>query len=403
MFASVPGTVARAAPPSAAQSSAPASRGAEPSAEGKSKPKSEGKSKPKKERSKASPAKSQKKQGQQGATNLEKPSAQGPAPEKSAPGRTGTRSGETSKKAEKAEKRAASEADKSKPGKKTVAVRMGGSKRREETRSGKKASKPAPKPCLGTAVQIDRGGLEGERITLVTCAGKPRAEARRQLSVLARPWGTPHPGVLPAPEPQGRPTKGQQAKRGEEIAPGVRLVDPGLLVRIDALARRYPDRTISLVSGYRPRSRGSLHQTARALDLRIAGVPNHELVAACRTLTDTGCGYYPNSSFIHVDVRSPGTGVVSWIDASGPGETPRYVSAWPPPASETPASEPPASERRPRRSRPRRSRPCRSRPCRSRLPRRRLPRSPRRSRLPRRRPPRPRSRAPGRQTRRSQR
>jgi hypothetical protein len=83
------------------------------------------------------------------------------------------------------------------------------------------------------------------------------------------------------------------------------------------------------VSGYRPQSAGSLHQHARALDLRVVGVSNEELVAFCRTMADTGCGYYPNSSFVHVDVRSPGVGNAFWIDASGPTEPPRYVTQWP--------------------------------------------------------------------------
>ena len=108
---------------------------------------------------------------------------------------------------------------------------------------------------------------------------------------------------------------------------------------MDAIAHRFPGRPISLVSGYRPQSRGSLHQSARALDLRVAGVTNEELVAFCKTLPDTGCGYYPNSSFVHVDVRNPGTGGVTWIDASGPGETPHYVKQWPPPPE---ASDPSA-------------------------------------------------------------
>jgi hypothetical protein len=34
---------------------------------------------------------------------------------------------------------------------------------------------------------------------------------------------------------------------------------------------------------------------------------------------------------VHVDVRNPGTGSVTWIDASGPREAPRYVKQWPPP------------------------------------------------------------------------
>ncbi|WP_437322090.1 YcbK family protein [Sorangium sp. So ce385] len=211
-----------------------------------------------------------------------------------------------------------------------------------------------PKPCHGPVLSMDRSGIEPERLELVDCKGKPREEARRALSLLARPWGTPRPtldgerAAAPKAEAAGRKRRPAGDKRGAasgkasgasavhagEVAPGVRLLDPGLLTRIDALARRYPGRLVSLVSGYRPQSQGSLHQTGRALDLRIAGVRNDELAAACRALADTGCGYYPNSSFVHVDVRAPGTGTVSWIDASGPGEVPRYVAAWPPPQDE---------------------------------------------------------------------
>jgi hypothetical protein len=65
--------------------------------------------------------------------------------------------------------------------------------------------------------------------------------------------------------------------------------------------------------------------------MHIEGARNEAVVDFCKTLADTGCGYYPNSSFVHVDVRQPGTGHVTWIDASGPGEAPHYVSSWPPP------------------------------------------------------------------------
>ncbi|WP_437631395.1 DUF882 domain-containing protein [Sorangium sp. So ce854] len=235
---------------------------------------------------------------------------------------------------------------------KKTAARTAESRRRGAKKKGESREAPpkAPKPCHGPTLSLDRSGLEPERLELVDCAGRPREEARRALSLLARPWGTPRP-VLPderasnekarKPEASGkRRSAGDRpgaagGKRGKEqageIAPGVRLLDPGLLTRIDALARQYPGRLVSLVSGYRPQSQGSLHQTGRALDLRIAGVRNDALAAACRKLADTGCGYYPNSSFVHIDVRAPGTGSVSWIDASGPGEVPRYVTAWPPP------------------------------------------------------------------------
>jgi peptidase M15-like protein len=203
--------------------------------------------------------------------------------------------------------------------------------------AAKKADSDAPqRPCLGAPVTVDRGGLEGQSLALVDCHGAPRDVAREELSLLARPWSAPRPKLTGPGNEHGHghahalPTKGVKLPEGE-IAPGVRLVDKGLLVRLDTIARHFAGRAISVVSGYRPQSRGSQHQTARALDLRVAGVSNEELVAFCKTLTDTACGYYPNSSFVHVDVRNPGTGSVTWIDASGPHEAARYVRQWPPP------------------------------------------------------------------------
>jgi hypothetical protein len=225
----------------------------------------------------------------------------------------------------------------------------------------KKAAKKAERharPCLGDSIAIDRTGLEAMHVRAVDCHRQPSDQARLALSVLARPWGAKKPDAWVAlreraaelereehgsrfarmgrsgrarPDAAGRLTG---TAPGEEIAPGVRLLDRGLLTRLDAIARRFPGRPISIVSGYRPQSRGSQHQSARALDLRVTGVPNEKLVAFCKTLRDTGCGYYPNSSFVHVDVRYPGTGTVSWIDASGPGEGPHYVPRWPPPAGD---------------------------------------------------------------------
>jgi hypothetical protein len=213
----------------------------------------------------------------------------------------------------------------------------------------KKSDADAPRRCLGAPVTLDRGGLEGQSVVLVDCHQRPLDEAQRALSVLARPWGAakPGPAALAHPEktkaPKGKPAP---AIVPGEIAPGVRLVDKGLLARIDAIARHFPGRPISLVSGYRPQSRGSMHQSARALDLRVAGVTNEELVAFCKTLPDTGCGYYPNSSFVHVDARNKGTGNVHWIDASGPGEAPRYVTQWPPPDGDDPFADKIAGDER---------------------------------------------------------
>jgi hypothetical protein len=128
------------------------------------------------------------------------------------------------------------------------------------------------------------------------------------------------------------------AKAGTELAPGVKQIDDGLVSRLQAVAREFPGKKVTVVSGYRPQSSGSYHKLARAMDFRVEGVKNEDLVTFCRGLSDTGCGYYPNSSFVHMDVRPAGTGHVYWIDASGPGETPRYVATWPPPKGE-PATE----------------------------------------------------------------
>lgn len=218
---------------------------------------------------------------------------------------------------------------------KKASARAPGAKRKTGKKTDGDAERP---PCFAASISIDRNGLENESFSLLDCKGKPLDAAREKLSVLARPWGTPRPVIEP-PKKTKKPAKHQvgKDKLGEtvtetgEIAPNVRLLDAGLLTRIDTISRHFKGKHISLVSGYRPRSRGSLHQTARAIDMRVVGASNEEVVAFCKTITDTGCGYYPNSSFVHVDVRAPGTGSVTWIDASGPGESPRYVSAWPPP------------------------------------------------------------------------
>jgi uncharacterized protein DUF882 len=112
-------------------------------------------------------------------------------------------------------------------------------------------------------------------------------------------------------------------------APGGHRLDARLVERLELVVDHFRKGTeparVVLVSGYRPRSAGSYHSTGRALDFRVEGVQNETLIAFCKTLPDTGCGYYPNSLFVHIDVRDPLTGHVTWTDLSRPGEAPRYV------------------------------------------------------------------------------
>lgn len=195
---------------------------------------------------------------------------------------------------------------------------------RENKPSGSKLRKTQPKadageapkadgprsqsPCVGPAIALDRGGVEADRFPLVDCKGKPLDSAVSKVSVLARRLGAPKRSALKTS-----------------------LVDKGVIRRLNAVAKKFPGRTITLVGGPTSAASGaSAHQTGRAVDLRVDGVDNQKVIELCRTMADTGCGYYPNAPFVHFDVRAPGSGKSYWIDVSEPGEPPRYVPAWPP-------------------------------------------------------------------------
>ncbi len=114
-----------------------------------------------------------------------------------------------------------------------------------------------------------------------------------------------------------------------EWVPGVRLIDPRLVWVLGVFAESFPGRPIYVISGYRPGPGWSFHERGRALDVFVMGVKNEALFRVCRKLNDVACGFYPNNTFVHVDVRPPGTGHALWVDVSGPGQPSRYVDAWP--------------------------------------------------------------------------
>lgn len=184
--------------------------------------------------------------------------------------------------------------------------------------------------CRRRPVRFVRGTGEQDVFPLVRCDGSVAPEALDRLSLMMRPPNAERPtsGLLPD-EPDA-----EAAARGEWIAE-VRLANPRLLWAIQRIADAFPWRAIYVYSGYRPgalvagTSHHSLHSAARAVDIQVHGIPNTKVFEVCRLLDDVGCGFYPNSKFVHVDVRRPGTGHAVWIDASGPGEPPRYVDAWP--------------------------------------------------------------------------
>lgn len=111
---------------------------------------------------------------------------------------------------------------------------------------------------------------------------------------------------------------------------GQRGAVPDRLIHlITKVSDHFGGRALRIVSGYRPYSSlqytpHSRHNLGHAVDFSIPGVPNEAVRDFCMTLGSVGVGYYPNSTFVHLDVREVRT---YWVDYSGPGEAPRYAHA----------------------------------------------------------------------------
>lgn len=147
-------------------------------------------------------------------------------------------------------------------------------------------------------VQLVRKG-EKSTLRLVDPAGRVSTEAVEQLALIMR----------------------RHAEDGDET----RKPDPRLLAVLAAISDHFEGREITLVSGFREVSgytrETSRHVAGQATDIRLEGVPNRALWDFCRSLANTGCGYYPRSSFVHIDVRES---TAQWVDWSRPGKRPRY-------------------------------------------------------------------------------
>lgn len=128
---------------------------------------------------------------------------------------------------------------------------------------------------------------------------------------------------------QGRVTReGLEAlarlmRRHDEDAP--ELPHPRLVSLIAAISDHFGGRPIVLVSGRRAPSgytrESSRHVSGQATDIRVEGVPHRALWDFCRSLASTGCGLYPRSTFVHVDVRER---AAQWVDWSRPGARSAY-------------------------------------------------------------------------------
>lgn len=89
-------------------------------------------------------------------------------------------------------------------------------------------------------------------------------------------------------------------------------------------------RPLRIVGGYREHSyfQDSKHPLGHAVDFSVDGVPNTALRDFLRTQARVGVGFYPNSSFVHLDVRNRSA---YWVDHAGPGQRPSFRPAPPAP------------------------------------------------------------------------
>lgn len=164
-------------------------------------------------------------------------------------------------------------------------------------------------------------GLAGHREALAETERSPRGlwlyNAHTGKEIRLRPWrtdGTLHPVVW----------RRLQRFFRDRHSGARRPVHPRLLRVLAEIQGRVGGRRLQLNSGYRvggPRLR-SYHQVGRAADVHVPGVGRRALFELCRRLPRVGCGYYPRSAHVHVDVR--GAGAI-WVDLSRSGARARYV------------------------------------------------------------------------------
>jgi uncharacterized protein YcbK (DUF882 family) len=130
---------------------------------------------------------------------------------------------------------------------------------------------------------------------------------------------------------QGKPVKGNQRRFDRFLrchhTEKKHAMNPRLMRLLYQTGRHWPGRRLEIVSGYRnptvAKNPHSPHMKGLACDFRVDGVKTAELRDYLRkTFERVGIGYYPNSTFVHLDVRKDRSAF--WIDYSGPGERSMY-------------------------------------------------------------------------------
>ena len=131
----------------------------------------------------------------------------------------------------------------------------------------------------------------GEQVTAVpeTAEGGFSTESQREIARVLSPGrrGSPHP------------------------------IAPHLLDLLYRAMRHFDAPLVHVISGFRADRAGSRHTQGRAIDFVLPGVSNEELASYVQQFGFVGVGIYPNSGFVHLDVRPAS---YFWIDESLPDE-----------------------------------------------------------------------------------
>lgn len=182
----------------------------------------------------------------------------------------------------------------------------------------------------------------GMRLMLPGQAG-PKASAEEAESA-GRSWGKPKkPGrvqlyrvatqkslTITLADARGRVRSGVPDQLARFLRPRdskkTKAPHKRLLSLIAQTSDHFGGRKLHVISGYRLAQNYTKHESRHvqgaAMDFRIEGVPNRALRDYLRHFDDVGVGFYPNSSFVHFDVRDKNA---YWIDMSGPGQKPHYL------------------------------------------------------------------------------
>lgn len=220
-----------------------------------------------------------------------------------------------------------------------------GIRRRDPIRPGQKLAIPTRKDEDGERAKewVERGKLKAKGVpappeTTRGAAAKREPERARPGADYARYFKPARRKGYVILKGTGRSWSGYAIVKGNRIASRAHQafrrvlyswrtgaehdVDPKLIRLLTEVSDRFGGRPLRIASGFREHSfaRESKHKLGRACDFSIEGVPNEALYEYLSTLQGVGVGYYPNSTFVHLDVRSKTT---RWEDHSAPGEAPR--------------------------------------------------------------------------------